>query len=326
MGRKKLHIAKALEDRISPALFPGADGIEDLTVHTDPIQQPSNELDDKPTNAITTNETNFNNSSSSEVHQNSFPENQNMIENDTLEINENQDDNDPNSIFFLESANEDVYVDNYDVLTAEFSDTSHEVWYNDGSGHITDETGSEINWDDDGSYHYKGSDGTQCHYHADGSGSYIFPDQSIATWSIDGSGLWDGNDGTEGIYQADGSGKIIYPDGSGLKWDSAGMVNYIDSNGHTIPENQFERGEFVNDDGSIDAWYDDGTASKTDPDGTMRTYYPDGSGETHYFNGSVETWNNDGSYSYEGSDGFYFTIDSNGAGKIVFPDGETEYF
>jgi hypothetical protein len=328
MRHKKLHGGKELEDRISPALFPGTDGIEAFDTNTDLSTQPSEGLDsnhqkdqypsnEAQINSLYNDEPSFNNDNS---------ENHFNPHSDTSEIEDDQADNFPDQQFYSESTNDQAYFDAYDILSAEFSDNAHEIWYHDGSGIISDETGSVMNWDDDGSYHYHGTDGTQCDYHADGSGSYQFPDQSIASWNADGSAIWHGSDGTEGEYYSDTSGKIVYPDGTVLKWNSDGEIQFLDIDGQPIPENQFEQGEFINKDGSIDFWYDDGTVSKTEIDGTVHTYFPDSSGETIYPDGTVEKWGGDGTYTYEGSDGLNFTLDINDSGRIIYADGYSEAF
>ena len=328
MRHKKLQGGKELEDRISPALFPGTEGIADIDTITDHAAQSSDGLEsnhqkdhdpsnESQLNPLYTDEPSFNDFNS---------QNQLNFDIDTSDIEDDQADNFQDQQFFSESANDPAYFDSYDVLSAEFSDNAHEIWYNDGSGIISDETGSVINWDEDGSYHYHGIDGTQCHYHADGSGSYLFPDQSIATWNADGSGIWHGSDGSEGVYHSDHSGKIVYPEGTALQWNADGEMQFLDTEGQIIPENQFAQGEFINTDGSIDFWHDDGTISKTEMDGTVRNYYPDSSGETIYPDGTVEKWGVDGTYTYEGSDGINFTMDVNGRGRIFFADGYSDSF
>jgi len=328
MRHKRLHGGKALEDRISPALFPGTDGIEELDTNTDLSAQPSEDLNNNhQKEQYPSYEAQLNDMYNDELSCNDFnSQTQLNLDNNTLEIEDDQDDNFSDQHFLSESTNDQTYFDDYDILSAEFSDNAHEIWYNNGSGIISDETDSVINWDEDGSYHYHGIDGTQCHYNADGSGSYLFPDQSIATWNADGSGIWHGSDGTEGIYNVDCSGKILYPDGTELQWGSDGEMQFLNTDGHVIPENQFEQGEFINNDGSIEVWYDDGTISKTEVDGTVRNYFPNSSGETIYPDGTVEKWGVDGTYTYEGSDGINFTLDINGFGRIIYPDGYSDVF
>jgi len=323
MKHKKLQGGKALEDRISPALFPGTEGLEDITSHSDLVVQPSDDGENIPQKEPT---------ESNAPYLNSFYSDENPLDDsnsqepfnsglDFSEFNENQENYIPDQQAFSAP-----YFDDHDILSADFSNNSHEIWYNDGSAIVADDTGSVVNWDEDGSYHYNGIDGTQCHYHADGSGSYIFPDKSIATWNPDGSGLWQGSDGAEGVYHPNGSGRIEYSDGTSLQWNTEGTIQYIDAQGTPIPDSQFERGEFINNDGSIDVWYDDGTITKTEPDGTTRTYLPDGSGETAYANGAIEIWDSDGTYTYKSSDGIYFTLDIYGSGRIIFADGSSDTF